>query len=498
MLTQAPRRLPASRGTISVLPLPFGIGFIVGGVCVTLSSVVGLIADSDAYSAARAAELVVGLAAAAIGYSATRLQAKTALTRTMAMAMFVTCWASMTLVAILAFWLSGELESPLDAVFEAVSASTTTGFTTVERPEELSHAFRFLRMVMPWATGVGVLFASMGVLPAAIAGAELLPRRQLGRQRQLVTTIPVAIRNIFGMYLVLTVTLTLGYFIAGMEIFDAVTYALSTASTGGMANHAESLGYFDSAAVEWIAALGMAAAGGNLLVVWWALRGRLGSVWRSTELRLYVTLLVAAFVAVAAEGKLDASDAAVAVTSMFSTTGLRSSNWGGAASSAQAVLVIAALIGAMSGSLGSGFRVARVARIVLEVKRSLNQLLYPHRVGIVRVDRATVAESSLSLTYGYLWMHVFTLAALSVLVHARDFNIVATLTFVVSIVSNVGVVVVDGRVQNFVDLSGWTEVVSSFAMVMGRLSIYPVLITFAGLIRWLERRRPRRSVGSGS
>ena len=155
-----------------------------------------------------------------------------------------------------------------------MSASTTTGFTTVADPSTLSDSFRLLRVIIPWTTGLGVLVVAMGVLPTAIGGAELLPKRRSGRDLQLASTIPVAIRNILGMYLLLTVGLIIGYAVAGMGGFDALAYGLSTASTGGMANHADSLGYFDSAAVEWVAAVGMAAAGGNLLVVWWACNGR--------------------------------------------------------------------------------------------------------------------------------------------------------------------------------------------------------------------------------
>ena len=128
----------------------------------------------------------------------------------------------MTFVAVTVFIIAGEVDTPLDALFEAVSASTTTGFTTVADPSELSHSFRFLRVILPWTTGLGVLMVAMGVLPAAIGGAELLPKRQLGRERQLVTTVPRAIRNILGLYLLLTVSLIVGYAIAGMGSFDAL------------------------------------------------------------------------------------------------------------------------------------------------------------------------------------------------------------------------------------------------------------------------------------
>ena len=257
-----------SKGTVEVLPMPFGIGLFAGGVIVTSSAFVGLIADGEEFATARSLETVLGLAAILAGLALYRAQHRDLrITRAGAMAMFVVGWVAFNSVAVAAFVLSGELGSTLDAIFEAVSASTTTGFTTVEDPAQLSFALRFLRAAMPWATGLGVLMVSMGVLPAAIAGAELLPERPLRGRAKIVTTSWVALRNILGLYGLLTAALVIGFAIAGMQGFDALTYALSTASTGGMSNHADSLGHFDSDAIEWIASLGMAAAGGNLLVV---------------------------------------------------------------------------------------------------------------------------------------------------------------------------------------------------------------------------------------
>lgn len=467
----------------------------------TVSAVVGLVADGDAFASpsARASELLLGVASIIVGLSVTRLQAKAVVTRTAAMSMFVAGWTAMTAVAIVAFWLSGELDTPVDALFEAVSASTTTGFTTVPDPQELSRSLLFLRVSLPWAMGLGALLAGMGVLPAAVGGAELLPVRQLRGRQQLVTTLRSSLRNIVGLYLLLTLTLLIGYTISGMRLFNATTYALSTASTGGMANHAESLGHFDSAAVEWVATAGMVAAGGNLLVVWWAFRGRLKPVWQSTELRLYVSLLVLGFVLIRFGGSgLGSSDSAVAIASMLSTTGLRSANWAAGSELTRSVLLVAGGIGAMSGSVGSGFRLARVARVALEVRRSLQKLLNPTRIGIIRVDGVAVKESALGLTYGYLWMHAFTLAGVAALLYANEFDMVATCSFAVGLVSNVGVLVNGTELQSHVDLSGWTESVAAFGMLLGRLSIYPVLLTIAGLGRWLSRFRPADTIAKNA
>ena len=135
------------KGTAGLLPMPFGLGLIAGGITVSASSAVGLIADDDSYALVRALETGLGFASIIIGLALFRLRPlDRRATRAGAMSMFVASWVAFNTVAIASFLLSGELGSFTEVIFEAVSASTTTGFTTVADPQELSFALRFLRV----------------------------------------------------------------------------------------------------------------------------------------------------------------------------------------------------------------------------------------------------------------------------------------------------------------------------------------------------------------
>ena len=114
------------------------------------------------------------------------------------------------------------------------------------------------------------------------------------------------------------------------------------------------------------------------------------------------------------------------------------------------------------------------------------------------MDGVAVKESSLERTYGHLWMHAFTLAGVALLLYANELDIVGTLSFSVGLVSNVGVLVNGDQLQSHVALSGWTESIASFGMLLGRLSIYPVLLTIAGVGRCVSRLRPGQSIGEVS
>lgn len=488
------RRPALLRGTIGGAPLAASFGFFLAGIAVTASSIIGLVLGDD-LDVGHASTILVGLAAMAAGGITARLPLPDRISRPMAMAMFVIGWLALASTAWIAMLLSAEYDGALNAMFESVSAATTTGFTTIEDPQTLSVTGRLLRVTIPWCAGLGVLIVGMGVLPAAVAGAELLPMRQLRGGKQLVTTQTEALRNIVGLYFLLTLVLTAGYLVAGLGPFDAASYAFSTASTGGMSNHAESLGAFDGALVPLVASAGMVAAGANLFVVWWALRGQFEAVWRSSELRLYLNVIAFGVIAVFIMGDLSLSESTFAVTSMLSTTGLRSANWAADISFVHAVLFVAAGIGAMSGSVGSGFRLARVARVALEVGRGLRGLLNPHVVAVVRLDGVAVDEASLNRTYGYLWMHAFALGGVALLLNANGVDITGTLSASLALVSNLGIFVNGSELVAVVDWSPWSRAVAMVAMVLGRLSIYPVLVFIAGVVRTAERIRPHREAG---
>lgn len=165
-------------GTATTIPLPFGIGLLLGGSVSILAACVGFIEDSTG-SGPQWGALGVGLFAIALGWAFTRFRFRGRILPATAMSMLVATWLGLSVVGLLAFIVSGEFGGAGDALFETVSATTTTGFTTVNDPQLLPPTVRMLRVGLQWATGLGVLAAGMGLLPAAVSGVELTPNLSL-------------------------------------------------------------------------------------------------------------------------------------------------------------------------------------------------------------------------------------------------------------------------------------------------------------------------------
>lgn len=74
-------------------------------------------------------------------------------------------WIVMSLFGCLPFWLSGEIPSFVDALFEIVSGFTTTGASILNDVEAMSHGMLYWRSFSHWVGGMGVLVFLLAVLP---------------------------------------------------------------------------------------------------------------------------------------------------------------------------------------------------------------------------------------------------------------------------------------------------------------------------------------------
>lgn len=177
-------------------------------------------------------------------------------------------WLLMSLVGALPFVFSGEIPSYVDAFFEIVSGFTTTGASILVNVEELSNASLLWRSLSHWIGGMGVLVFIMAVLPLSeersmhIMRAEV-PGPQVGK---LVPRIRHSSAITYLIYIALTVILIILLCLGGMPFFDSINHAMATAGTGGFSVKALSIGYYDSAYIDFVTATFMLLFGVNFSI----------------------------------------------------------------------------------------------------------------------------------------------------------------------------------------------------------------------------------------
>jgi trk system potassium uptake protein TrkH len=485
-------------------PVGFVIGFAVAlcGALAALSALVGVVTDQR--DAGRFALVAAAAAAVALGLMAgcrvpERLRSSTAFVGVLAV------WLAFTTVSTVAYRVVGAFDRWDDALFESVAGFTTTAASVLVDPESHSRAVLFWRAGTQWLGGLAALLFVVAVLPSiGVGGLEVTEAGQRHSGTSLRSRRTTALlRRLAALYAVLTAAGTVLFLVGGMGPFDAVTYAATTLSTGGFANHAGSFGHFRSAAVEWAGFGGMVLGGLNMALLFRSLRrSTVTPLWRSFELRAYVAVigvggLVIALTAVPDDGLGHDSvrRALFHVASAASTTGHFVGGWADWATGPQVLLLAIMGVGAMSGSAGGGFRLLRALALVGYLRRELVLQVHPRAMSPVRVGPLPMDDSLVGRMIGYQAQYLLVAATGAVFVGALGGELVTALSGSISAVANVGPALgelVPGA-GGVLELPRPARASLLPLMLLGRLEIAPVLVGVAVAASIVRRRADRLS-----
>ena len=173
------------------------------------------------------------------------------------------------------------------AIFESVSGWTTTGLSVVD-VTSAGKLILIWRSIIQLAGGAGLAIIMMSAIvgPAGvgISSAE-------GRSDQLVPHVRQSARLVIIIYVCYALAGTIAYWMVGMSIFDAVNHSFAAVSTGGFSTKVESIGYWDSTAIEAVTLSLMLLGNLSFVTAWLLWRGKLRMVERNSEVRVLAVLI---------------------------------------------------------------------------------------------------------------------------------------------------------------------------------------------------------------
>ena len=182
-----------------------------------------------------------------------------------------------------------------DAVFESMSGLTTTGETVLTGLDELPMSILYYRQQLQWLGGMGIIVLAVAILPMLrISGMQLYRAETPGpmKDAKLTPRITETAKALWLIYVGITATCVLAYWLAGMKLFDAVGHAFSTVAIGGFSTHNDSLAYWSNPTVEAVAIVFMVIAGINFALHFTAWRGlSLAPYAADAEFKTYLTIL---------------------------------------------------------------------------------------------------------------------------------------------------------------------------------------------------------------
>ena len=398
-------------------------------------------------------------------------------------------WLLMSAFGALPFVLSGDILHYVDAFFETVSGFTTTGASILPAVEPLSRGSLFWRSFTHWVGGMGVLVFVMAILPMSDGHTMHILRAEMPGPTagKLVSRMSDTAKILYGIYFVMTAVMILLLVLGGMDLFDACIHAFGTAGTGGFSSRNASIGAYRSVYIDVVTGVGMLAFGVNFNLYFFLLVRRFREVLRSEELWVYLGIVAASTAAIAANilslyGSVGTAlrHAFFQVSSVITTTGYATVDFGQWPVFSKTVLVLLMFVGGCAGSTAGGLKVTRIVTLAKAAVMDMRKMLHPNAVINVRMEGRALPEKQLRGVQAYLSIYILILGGSWLLLSLAGFDELTTFTSVVTCINNVGPGLnMVGPTGNFSFFAPWAKLLLSFDMLAGRLELFPMLLLFA-------------------
>lgn len=412
-------------------------------------------------------------------------------------------WIIMSLFGALPFWLSKEIPSFTDALFETISGFTTTGASILSDVESLSYCNIFWRSFTHWIGGMGVLVFLLAIIPLS-GGSQInlmraeSPGPSVGK---LVPKLKTTARLLYVIYFGMTIIEILLLLAGGMSIFDSVTTAFGTAGTGGFGIKNDSMAGY-SPYLQWIVTIFMILFGVNFNAYYLIIFRKWRKALSMEEVRTYFFIILIA-VAIIFFSILDTAGSAFdalrhasfQVASLMTSTGFSTVDYELWSQTAKTILVLLMFIGACAGSTGGGIKVSRIIILIKTIKKELNSYIHPKSILKIKIDGKPVEHDVVRATNVYFitFMILFSASVFAISFDGKD--LITNFTAVLATINNIGPgLELVGPTQNFGGFSIFSKYILMFDMLAGRLELFPLLILFHPAI-WKElltKRKPLR------
>jgi len=387
------------------------------------------------------------------------------------------------------FMFSNELQiSFVDAVFESVSALTTTGATVIVGLDDLPKSILFYRQFLQWLGGMGIIVLAVAILPMlGIGGIQLYRAESPGpvKDSKLTPRIKGTAKLLWIIYLTFTVACGISYYLAGMNVFDAICHSFSTVAIGGFSTHDASMGYFSSHSIELVAVVFMLLSGANFSLHFIAWRSMSLKVYqRDSEFRLYgLVMLVLTLIALSylyfqhvyASVSESFYGAMFQVVSIATTTGFTTTNYSYWPGFLPVLLVFASFIGGCAGSTGGGMKVIRVLLLFKQGWREILRLIHPSARIAIKLNQKPVERNIIQAVWGFFSVYVGIFVLFMLILMASGMDQITAFSAIAATLNNLGPGLgeVADNYKNITDFPKW---LLCFAMLLGRLEIFTLLV----------------------
>lgn len=399
-------------------------------------------------------------------------------------------WVILSIFGSIPFIIAFDI-SLADSLFESVSGLTTTGATVLQGLDTMPPSILFYRAELQWIGGMGLVVLAVAIIPRlGIGGMSIYLAEAPGpmKDEKLTSRLMDSSRIIWRIYVLITLSCTLAYWLAGMTFFDAISHSMATVSTGGFSTHDQSLGYFQNPIIEYIAVVFMLLGAINFSVHYLAIHKlSIMTYIHDVEVRAFFSTVIVVIIICASSlsvyGYYDTAEQSIRnstfeVVSVITSTGFGTVDFSLWPTFLPLMLILISFVGGCGGSTAGGMKVLRMLVLTKLSYREIKRLLHPDGIFPVRLGgKGIIQEKHLKGIFGYFSLYIFTFVVLLLLMVLANVDQVTAFSAIATCMNNMGPGL--GEVtMSFASLSDTAKYISIAAMLLGRLEIISILVLF--------------------
>jgi len=398
-------------------------------------------------------------------------------------------WLSIAIFGCIPFLLSNLNLSFVDAFFESMSGITTTGSTIITNLDNTPKSILIWRAILQWLGGIGIIVMAITILPLLNIGGMQLFRMEssdttekiLPRTREVTLIISI-------IYLTLTFVCGIAYWLVGMNIFDSIAHAMTTIATGGFSTHNESIGYFQNPKIEIVSIIFIISGSIPFIAYLKYLAGNKKIFFQDVQIKglIYIclisTIIITLNLLIKEHGNFFSNlrISAFNVVSILSGTGYVTSDFNLWGHFSLVFFLLLMFIGGCAGSTTCGIKIFRIQILWLFIVNEIKKSIYPRGVFPISYNKEKIGKRFMSSIISFIFLYFLIFFLVAMLLSFTGLDFITSFSGAATAISNVGPGLGEmiGPTGNFGELSNFAKWILSFAMLLGRLEIFTLLILF--------------------
>ena len=398
-------------------------------------------------------------------------------------------WLSIAVFGSLPFIFSKLDLSITDAFFESMSGITTTGSTIITNLDVAPKGILLWRAMLQWLGGIGIIIMAITLMPIMNVGGMQLFKISSSdtTEKVMPKTKEIAIRLIL-IYSCLTTLCLIIYKICGMNLFDSFTHSMTTIATGGFSNYNESIGYFNNPYIE-ITSIIFILCGSIPFIVYLKFLNGERSIFKSdTQIKgflkiLFISILILfLYLSLINNSFTEISFLSVSfnVISILTGTGYVTDNFSNWGNFPLIFFLILMFIGGCAGSTSCGIKIFRVQILYEFFSNQIKKIIYPHGIFNLKYGKQNINNKFMSSVISFIYLYIVIFFIVTALLSVSGLDLITSISAAATSISNVGPGLGDdiGPNGNFSSLSDYSKWILSFAMILGRLELFAILVLF--------------------